>query len=249
MSPTCYFIPPLLIFTRKNRKQELMNGTQPGSNHACHPSGWTESEFFTQWFLHFIKHTKPTKEDPVILVLDGHCSHARKFEVITLARENHVHIICLLRHSSHKIQHLDNAFFGPLKTFYCQEIEKWLRSNPGPVATVYQTGELFGSIHKRPAAGEIAGNGFWTTDLFPRDKNPFRPHDFPLTSENTEAAPVNRPTLVETSDQPSFNSANFSPSTSAVVLRASDISPVPSLNLMPNPRGAGGKFTLRKNCC
>jgi hypothetical protein len=40
MSPTGHFIPPLLVIPRKNMKQELMNGTQPGSIHACHPSGW-----------------------------------------------------------------------------------------------------------------------------------------------------------------------------------------------------------------
>jgi len=48
---------------------------------------------------------------------------------------------------------------------------------------------------------------------------------------------VKHSTLVKTSDQPSFNSANFSSLTSAEAVRASDISPVPSLNLQPNPRG------------
>ena len=38
------------------------------------PRGGYIQRFFYQWFLHFIKHTKPTKEDPVILVLDGHYS-------------------------------------------------------------------------------------------------------------------------------------------------------------------------------
>jgi hypothetical protein len=70
--------------------------------------------------------------------------------------------------------------------------------------------------------------------LFSCDKNIFRPHDFPLASEDTVAAPVNHPGLVKTSDQPSFSSANFSPFTSDEVLRASDISAVPSLNLQPN---------------
>ena len=41
---------------------------------------------------------------------------------------------------------------------------------------------------------------------------------------------------MKTSDQPSFSSANFSPFTSAEALRVSDINPVPSLNLQPNPR-------------
>ena len=47
-----------------------------------------------------------------------------------------------------------------------------------------------------------------------------RPHDLPLASEDTEAAPVNHPALVKTSDHPSFSSANFAPFTSAEALRA-----------------------------
>jgi hypothetical protein len=132
-------------------KQELMNGTPPGSIHACHPSGWIQSETFFQWFLLSIKHTKPTKEDPIILVLDRHYSHTRDLEVIISARENHVDIIWLPRHSRHKMQTLDKAFLGPLKTFYCQEIEKWLHSHPGRVVTVYQIGELFQNAYKQAA--------------------------------------------------------------------------------------------------
>jgi len=44
MSPIGPFIPPLLVFPRKNVKEELMSGSPPGSSHACHPSGWIQSE-------------------------------------------------------------------------------------------------------------------------------------------------------------------------------------------------------------
>ena len=144
--------------------------------------GVDTSEIFSQWFLNFSKHTKPTKEDPVILVLDGHYSHTRNLEVITLPREDYVDIICLPPHSSHKMQPLDKALMGPLKTFCCQEIEKWLHSHPGQVV-IYQIGELFGNAYERAAMGEIAANGFWATGLFPCDKNSNRPYDFPLSSE------------------------------------------------------------------
>jgi hypothetical protein len=52
---------------------------------------------------------------------------------------------------------------------------------------------------------------------------------------------VKHPALIKTSDQPSFSSANFSPFTSGEALRSSDISPVPRLNLKPNPRGGAAK--------
>jgi len=129
---------------------------------------------------------------------------------------------------------------GPLK-FYCREIGKWLRSHPGLVVTVYQIGEIFGNEYKRATTGEIAANGFRETGLFPCDKNIFRPYDFPLSSDDKDAAPVNHSALKKTSDQLSFNSANFSALTPAEALRSSDINPVPSLNLKPNPRGAAAK--------
>jgi len=88
-------------------KEELI--LQDQSTRAI-PRGRYRARFFSHWFLHFIEHSKPTKEDPVILVQDGQYSHTRNLEVITLARENHVDIICLPPHSSHKMRILDKAF-------------------------------------------------------------------------------------------------------------------------------------------
>jgi hypothetical protein len=77
----------------------------------------------------------------------GWALFTRKEPRITLAREYHVDIICLPPHSSDKMQPLDKAFMGPLKTFCCQEIEKCLQSHPGQVVTVYQIGKLFGNAY------------------------------------------------------------------------------------------------------
>lgn len=65
-------------------KLELMNGTPPGSVYDCHPSGWIQSEIFTKWLKHFIDHVKPTKEDPVLQVFDGHVTHTRNIDVINI---------------------------------------------------------------------------------------------------------------------------------------------------------------------
>jgi hypothetical protein len=137
--------------------------------------------------------------------------------------------ICLPPHNSHKMQPLVKGFMRPPKTFYCQEIEKWLHSNPGRFFTFYQIGKLFGK-HKQAATGVTAANGCPATGLFPCVMNICWPHDFPLVSGSTVATPVNHPALVKTNDQPPFCSSNFSSFTSADALRSSDISPVPSLN-------------------
>lgn len=70
----------------------LMDGTPAGSIAACHLSGWMQPYLFTMRFNHFIKHVKPSMDDPVLLVLDGHNSHTRNIDVIDKARDNHVAI-------------------------------------------------------------------------------------------------------------------------------------------------------------
>jgi hypothetical protein len=110
MSPTGHFIPPLLVFPRKNMEQELMDGTPPGSIHACHSLGLdTQREFLVVSSFH--QTYKPDKRRPCYLGTGR--AHTRNLEFITLARENHVNITCLPPHSSHKMQPLDNAFMGP----------------------------------------------------------------------------------------------------------------------------------------
>jgi len=198
-----------LYFQEKTWKKNWWIAHRLDQSTRTIPRGGYRARFFPQWFLHFVKHTNPTKEDPLILVLDRHYSHTRNLEVITLARENHVDMICLPPHSTHKMQPLDKAFMGALKIFYCQEIEKWFRSHPGRVVTVYHIGELFGNAYHLAATGEIAANDFRATRLFPCDKNIFKPYYFPLSSEDKDGALVNHPALAKISDQPSFSSANF----------------------------------------
>ena len=100
---------------------------------------------------------------------------------------------------------------------------------------------MFGNVYEKAVEVATEANGVRATSLFPCDKNIFKLKDFPMDSENTVAAPVNHPALVKTSDQPSFSSSNFAPFISVEVLRVSVISPVPSLNLKPNPRGGSTK--------
>jgi hypothetical protein len=142
-------------------------------------------------------------------------------------KASRVFIICLPPNSSHKMQPLNKAFMGPTKTFYCREIEKWLRSNPGRFVNVYPVGKLFGN-YKQAATGTSAANDCRATGLFRCDMDIFRTHDFPLASGDTDGAPVNPPALVKSSDQPSF--CSYFRRSLLLILRASDICPVSSLN-------------------
>lgn len=111
------FVPPMMIFPRKNMKPELKYGAQPD---AVSASGRIQ-HIFTQWFKHFLSCVKPTEDDLAVLVLDGHYSHTKNTHVIDMARNNHVSLICLPPHSTHKMQPLDVAFIRSFKIYYTQE--------------------------------------------------------------------------------------------------------------------------------
>ena len=74
-------------------------------------AGFSPSGFFIS------SNIRSRQKDPVIQVPHGHWSHTRNLEVINLARENHVDIICPPPHNSRKMRPLDKAFMGPLKIF------------------------------------------------------------------------------------------------------------------------------------
>ncbi|CAH1972182.1 unnamed protein product [Acanthoscelides obtectus] len=178
------YIPPMLVFPRKNMKPELLNGAPPGSVARFHPSGWIQQDIFTDWLRHFILHVKPSESEQVVLILDGHYSHSRNIDVINIARDNFVHIICLPPHSTNKLQPLDVSFMSPFKTYYPAEIETWLRANPGRVVTSYQISELMGRAYLRAASCEIAVNGFRKCGIFPFQPTIFRDDEFAIHSSN-----------------------------------------------------------------
>ncbi|XP_044733227.1 uncharacterized protein LOC123295831 [Chrysoperla carnea] len=177
MSAGGTFVPPMMIFPRKRDNPLLMKGAPPGAIHACHPSGWIQLELFTQWFEHFLQHVKPTATSPVLLILDGHSSHTRNIKVVDLARENHVRLLSLPPHSSHKTQPLDKTFMGPLKKYLTEEIRKRLRMQARAI-THYDIAELFGQAYIRAQRAELAINGFRATGIYPVNRNVFQDHDF-----------------------------------------------------------------------
>ena len=121
-------IPPLIIFPRKRMKEDLKEGAMPGTMFCCSESGWINQQLFLEWFKFFIESIPPAR--PVLIIEDGHASHV-SLDVIKLAKENDVHLLCLPSHSTHILQPLDVGVFKSLKAHFNKECRDFLHSNPG----------------------------------------------------------------------------------------------------------------------
>ncbi|CAH1975090.1 unnamed protein product [Acanthoscelides obtectus] len=81
-------------------------------------TGWMNAEIFLTWLQHFKHHVQPSKENPVLLILDGHGSR-KELAVIEYARNNNIHMLSTPPHTTHRLQRLDRVFFNPFKAVQC----------------------------------------------------------------------------------------------------------------------------------
>lgn len=167
------YVPPALIFPRKNMKNELMDGAPIGSAAFTQENGYMNAEIFVKWLKHFVKYVKPSQEKKVLLLLDGHSSH-KSLDALVYAKENGIIIFCFPPHCTHRVQPLDVSFYSPLVAYYNQELTNWLKNHPGRVITHFQVGTLFNNAYIKSATIQNALKGFSATGIAP-----FNPDVFP----------------------------------------------------------------------
>ena len=122
----------MMIYPRKRMNEKLKQGAVPETLFECSDSGWINEELYVKWFKFFLTKIPPTR--PVLLIEDGYSSHI-SIDVITLARDNGVHLLCLPAHTTHMLQPLDVGVFKSLKSNYSTACKKHLSNHPGQVIT------------------------------------------------------------------------------------------------------------------
>ncbi|KAF2891116.1 hypothetical protein ILUMI_15057, partial [Ignelater luminosus] len=148
------YIPPALIFPRKRMKDELFLNAPTGTCKMVSESGFINSELFCHWLVHFKNNSRPSVENPVLLILDNHSSHR------DLGAS------------------LDIAFFGLLKCAYSHECNKWIINNPGEVITQLQVGKLFSAAYIAISNIEKALDSFKASGISPFNPDKFQDVDF-----------------------------------------------------------------------
>ena len=74
------------------------------------------SDIFFEWTSsHFLKFAqRPSPEDKLLLIFDGHKSHV-SIKLLDWAKQNNVVLFVLPAHTSHVLQPLDVTCFGPME--------------------------------------------------------------------------------------------------------------------------------------
>ena len=154
-----------------------MKGAPPGSLGVPSDTGWMDSRLFVVYLKHFNKHANQSESKPILLILDDHQSH-KSLDVIDLPKNNYVTLLTLPPHTSHRLQPLDVSFFGPLKAYDNQEIDKWMLRHPGKRVTDFDICSIFSPAYLKTASAEIDLVGFNKTVICPYDPEVFYDCDY-----------------------------------------------------------------------
>lgn len=193
VSATGNTVPPLFVFPRVNFKEHFVRDGPVGCVGSCNPSGWMNEDIFVAFLKHFVQHVKPTKQSPVLLLLDNHETHL-SIEGLNYAKNNGVVMLSFPPHCSHKLQPLDRSVFGPLKTFFNAACDGWMKSNPGKTICIYDIPSLVKLAFPRAATPSNIMAGFKVTGIYPFNREIFTDIDFMPSYVTDRPAPV-PPTL------------------------------------------------------
>jgi len=174
----------------------MLIGAPPGSIGAGNKSGWITTEIFVEFLKHFIKHSKCSKDNNVLLLMDNHETHI-SLESIDLSKDNEITIITYPPHCSHKLQPLDRTTYSSFKRHYNSACDNWLMNHPGKPLTIYDLAGVVGEAYLKSFTPAIIQSGFRVSGCYPVNRDIFTDDEY-LTSYVTDR-PDPHSTTTETS--------------------------------------------------
>jgi len=241
-------IPPFFVFPRVNYKEHFVKDGPPNSSGDANPSGWMTDVTFAKFAKHFVKHAAPSASNPTLLIYDNHQSHLNA-ATLEYFKEQHVTIVSLPPHCSHKLQPLDCSVFGPLKKYYNSAADAWMSENPGKSMKIYDIPGLLTKALPMACTSSNIYSGFKKTGVWPFKPDIFKEEDFMPTYS------VDRPLEASEPEERLEVMKHFMdlPSTSAFAVNSepcflSEISSQSSPNESEQPSTSQANKRLRKTC-
>ena len=96
-----------------------------------------------------------------MLRLDSHVTHTKNLAATGTARGAGVVMVSLPPHTTHRLQPLDGALFGPFGK-YCDDALRmmWMREHVGRPVTTWQVAEILNVAYRKAVSLHNAVSGF-----------------------------------------------------------------------------------------
>lgn len=170
-------IPPIFVFPRVNYKSHFLLGSPEGSLGLASRTGWINGDLFLEVLKHIQKHMNSTTERPILLLCDNHESHI-SIEAINYSRENGIVYLSFPPHTSHKLQPLDVAVFGPFKCKLKVAFNDWHINHPGKALSIYEIPPLAKLAYFESFTVKNITSAFTKPGIWPFNKLAFSDDDF-----------------------------------------------------------------------
>lgn len=158
-------LPPLIILAGKQHQASWYTDLPGNWTIGVSDNGWTNDKLGELWLKEvFNRHTKSLGTHR-LLILDGHGSHATA-EFDHFCMQNNIIPLYLPPHSSHMLQPLDVACFGPLKKVYGQRIQDLIRNGINHVDKTDFL-QIYKEIRPQVFSTSNIGSGFSASGLVP----------------------------------------------------------------------------------
>ncbi|KAL0929365.1 transposase [Colletotrichum truncatum] len=182
-------LPPLVIYRGKSVQQQWFpldihkRDIYSGWKFTATENGWTSDSTAVEWLENiFIPLTKPDHpSEQRLLILDGHGSHETT-EFMYLCYKHKIYLLFLPPHTSHVLQPLDQAVFGPLKATYRKELGYLIQHNDSTVVGKRNFLTCYGKARQMAFSSKNIRSGWKATGLWPISIA--RPLMSPLLLEN-----------------------------------------------------------------
>ncbi|XP_036141809.1 uncharacterized protein LOC105833706 isoform X2 [Monomorium pharaonis] len=145
VSATGDSIPPFFVFPRVHFKDYFIRFGPMGCAGAANLSGWMNEDTFLLYITHFIKYTRPSKDNRVLLLLDNHDSHL-SIKALNIAKENGIVILSFPSHCSYRMQPLDISGYGPLKKYINSAMDTWMHNNQEKKITIHDIPKIIKDV-------------------------------------------------------------------------------------------------------
>ncbi|KAL3668430.1 hypothetical protein V7S43_019049 [Phytophthora oleae] len=178
-------MPPMYIFTG-DRKAHWMEKEESQARCITSESSNINGKLVLDWLKWFESLLPP--ERPQLLVLDGHFAQIQ-IDVVKYGADRDVHLFILPGNTSHFLQPLDVAVFGPFKRFFEKALKSFLRQNGNKLPIKDDIAGIARDPLVKACCPDNAKNGFAKAGIFPLSLDVMMKAKFSIAAEGRRFDP------------------------------------------------------------